>query len=264
MPVYNAEKYVEEAIKSILNQTFKDFEFIIIDDCSTDSTASKVQKYFHDARIRYYKNVLNCGESFSLNHGIRRSLGRFVAIMHADDISLPDRLLKQIQYFSKHPEYDVLGTNVFLTKVNGEKMRIIEKPQHHTEIKKIIFKFAPIVHPSAMFRKTFFLKYGLYDESISRAPDYELWLRTIFMGAKIGNIQESLLLYRFHNEQLTARMREQAKVTLKLVHEIIKRHDLSLTMREWAFVYGRYVIGVFLPRYVSDFCEKLYKKIYYR
>ena len=133
MPVYNAEKYVAEAVESILQQTYTDFEFIIIDDCSTDNSYGILQTYAaKDIRIRLFKNDVNNKLPNTLNFGIAQSNGKYIARMDADDISLPERFAKQVEFMESHPEIGVCGTLIkeFIDE-NEQITRMVEYPVEH-------------------------------------------------------------------------------------------------------------------------------------
>lgn len=197
MPVYNGEKYLEEAIKSILNQTFKYFEFLIVDDGSTDKSAEIIAS-FNDARIRLERNEVNLGLIKTLNKGFKLSKGKYIARMDCDDISLPKRLSIQTSFMEKNREIGVCGSWV---KIIGLKQSFISKyPQNHEEARAYLLFNTPFAHPAVIIRKEIIEKYQLeYDENYKHAEDYELWSR-IIEHTKISNIPKVLLHYRMHPE----------------------------------------------------------------
>ena len=192
MPAYNAEKYLGEAITSILNQTFSDFELIIIDDASTDNTA-KIIKSFDDKRVKYFRNKQNSGVTVSLNNGLKHCCGEFVARMDADDICFPTRFEKQVSKLQEG--YDIVGTNIIFIDEKGEKQGI---RTYSNNIDSVIRMESPLAHPSVMFRKDFLQKTGWYRTEYNSAEDYDLWIRFYTNNARFFIIQESLLLYRQH------------------------------------------------------------------
>ena len=142
MPVYNGEKYLKEAIESILNQTFKDFEFLIINDGSTDNSVKIIQS-FNDLRIRLIHNESNIGLIKTLNKGLKLSNGKYIARMDCDDVSLPKRLSVQINFMEKHPEIGVCGSWV---KIIGLEQKFINKyPQKHEEARHIFYLTRPLL-----------------------------------------------------------------------------------------------------------------------
>ena len=203
MPVHNGEKYLAEAIKSILAQTLKDFEFIIIDDCSTDHTA-EIIKSFKDPRIIVIKNDHQSGVATSLNKGINAAKGKYVARMDADDISLSKRFETQVAYMEKHPTVGVCGTWVKTFNTNDTKKRQLwKKPVTDGEIKMLMFFTSSLIHPTVMFRRETLNTYNLrYDETYQSAQDYELWSQAIDC-VEFANIPKVLLLYRIHANSIT-------------------------------------------------------------
>lgn len=196
LPVYNCEKYINESVDSILNQTFTDFELIIIDDKSTDNTLNLIKKY-NDNRIIVFEKNQNSGYTNSLNYGISIAKGEFIARMDADDISLPTRFEEQIEFLESNPEFILCGSWL---QVIGTS-RIIKKPENHQEILIHLLYSNPIGHPSVMLKKEVLYKFK-YDINKEPAEDYDLWTKLIWHG-KMYNIQKPLLLYRKHDSQIS-------------------------------------------------------------
>ena len=200
MPAYNAEKYIKEAIDSILIQTFPDFEFIIIDDGSTDSTAEIVNGY-SDSKIRFWPNARNMGVAATLNRGLDLACGEYIARMDADDISMRERFSKQVDYLDTHPNVAVCGTAIELfcnEAVIGTRFPSTEPEK----IKEDLFFSCGIAHPSVMMRRTAILDLGGYDPAFNGMEDYELWCR-VADKSKIATLSEILLRYRLHRSQVT-------------------------------------------------------------
>ncbi|MFI8378751.1 glycosyltransferase family 2 protein [Leeuwenhoekiella sp. NPDC079379] len=197
LPVYNAANFIEESVQSILNQTLGDFELLIIDDCSTDSTL-KVIESFEDSRIFLYRKKINSGYTESLNWGITNSRGKYIARMDADDISLPTRFEKQIRFLEENPDVAICGTDA---KVIGGDLKF-NYPSSNEEIKINLLFGSSLVHPTIMGRREVFLEYS-YDTSKEPAEDYDLFTRLAVSGKKMANIPESLLVYRVHSNQIS-------------------------------------------------------------
>ncbi|HWZ16328.1 MAG TPA: glycosyltransferase [Mucilaginibacter sp.] len=196
MPVYNSEKYLHEAIESILNQTFQDFEFLIIDDASTDKSIEIIRSYA-DARITLIQKPVNTGYTESLNLGIGISKGEYIARMDSDDISLPTRLEKQIVFMQQNPSIILSGTNfeVLPTK------EIVITPSNHEDIKVGLLNQSCIAHPTVMLRKKALSDNDIrYDTADEPAEDYNLWVRLCKIGL-LANLDEVLLRYRVHPDQ---------------------------------------------------------------
>ncbi|RAK12618.1 glycosyl transferase family 2 [Halanaerobium saccharolyticum] len=201
MSVYNAEKYLEKAVESILTQSYHNFEFIIINDKSKDNSADIISKYAdQDQRIKYIENERNRGLTYSLNKGLELAKGEYIARMDADDISTSDRLKKQVDYLKKNKEISLIGTSAYNIDENGKIIAERNVPLEYEEIKRNINLVNPIIHPSVMFKKKDILDIGGYNEEFKKVQDYELWFRIIANGLKVENLSERLLYYRVNNQ----------------------------------------------------------------
>lgn len=197
MGVYNDEKYLEEAIKSILSQNLKDFEFIICSDCSTDGSNDIIRKYAKsDERIIFLENKKNLGLATTLNKCIDAASGKYIARMDSDDISLPERLQIQYDFLEKHEDYDVSGTLAYFIDENNKKYKRFQRLENVDLIEAV--KMSQIIHPTAMIRRKKLLAVGKYtvNKNTERAEDYDLWCKILESGGKIINIQEYHFLYR--------------------------------------------------------------------
>lgn len=198
MAVYNDSEYLAESINSILEQSYTDFEFIIVDDCSTDGCDEIIKHYSKiDQRIIQFQNEKNTGLPSCLNFAITKSKGRFIARMDGDDISHPDRLDKQLAFMNENTGIDICGTGIVYIDSDGVEVGKADMPLTHNEIKKTINRKSPFAHPSVLIRKEFFENYGGYDETLRRKQDYDLWSRGMINGAKYSNLPDHLVQYRF-------------------------------------------------------------------
>ena len=210
MPVYNGEKYLHEAIDSILNQTFTDFEFLIIDDGSTDNSLKIINSY-QDPRVRLFQNFTNQGIAYSLNSGIDIAKGEYIARMDCDDISLPERLEKQINYLEKNLEIGILGTPCILFTDTDKYDQLYPVPITDLEIRWTMLLTNPFAHPSVMIRHSTLSKNNLkYATNINAnfVEDYELWIR-LLQYTKGENLKEPLLQYRSENGITNSHRKEQ-------------------------------------------------------
>lgn len=199
LPVHNGEKYLREAIDSILGQTFPDFEFLILDDGSTDGSAGILASYA-DPRIRLIRNENRCGVAATLNRGLDRSRGEFVARMDCDDISLEHRFAEQVAFLERHPAIGICGCSI--RHIGDRKKRVSRFPADPDIVRCVLLFEAPIAHPTVMIRRVFLEKAGLrYDPSFRRAQDYDLWARAS-RHFPIANVPRVLFLYRRHGEQI--------------------------------------------------------------
>lgn len=214
LPVYNSAHFVEKAITSILTQTMKNFEFIIINDGSTDSTGEILQRFaYKDIHIRLVQRP-NKGLIFTLNEGIALARSPFIARMDADDIALPNRLKCQYEYLNKHPETIALGSYIQLMDKNDEIYRTKRLPIGH-HIQETFRWGSPLAHPSVMIRTEAVRKVGGYPSDFPAAEDYALWLRLLSLG-KIDNLPDVLLSYRVHGTSISHQhARQQRDSTLR-------------------------------------------------
>ncbi len=205
MSVFNAEKYLKEAVESILNQTFHDFEFIIINDCSTDLSSSILSDFANtDNRIVLLSNESNMGLTKSLNKGLDIAKGEYIARMDSDDISVSTRLEKQVLFLDQHPEYSFVSCIGQYIDENGTFEQLRKFPETNDEIYKMMPKVDAVMHPGVMFRRADIEKIGNYCEDFRVVQDYDLWFRGMAAGYKFYNIQEPLLLFR-RNESYNKR-----------------------------------------------------------
>lgn len=206
LPVYNCEFYIQRAVESILNQTFADFEFLIIDDASTDATVAILKK-FDDSRIQLIQKPVNLGYTNSLNYGLQIAKGEYIARMDADDISYPERFAQQVAYLETHPEVVVCGTTY---KIVGNNKQIT-LPEQHEVIKIGLLWGNCILHPSVMMRKKVLADFSIqYDTSKEPAEDYALWVRLLSYG-NFHNLQAVLMEYRVYANQVSRKRAEEQK-----------------------------------------------------
>ncbi|WP_336514378.1 glycosyltransferase [Pollutibacter soli] len=197
MPVYNSAAWLREAMDSILQQTFSDFELILIDDGSTDESASII-KSFSDSRIRHLVNEKNRGLVFTLNRGIDEAKGKYIARMDGDDIAVDRRFERQVSYLDSHPEVDLIASVVLLIDDKGNKTGFWKEDKEMLSYEQLR-EFMPfnncIAHPSIMARAGV-LRDFKYRQDQDQAEDYDLWLRLFAAGKIIHKIEEPLLLHR--------------------------------------------------------------------
>lgn len=234
MPVYNAGQYIEEAMKSILSQTFRNYEFLIINDGSTDNSPDVIRK-FSDTRIRFVENESNMRLSGTLNKGIRLARGEYIARMDADDISLPTRFEKQVGFLDQNPDVALCGT---WYSVFGTTRKMTHRlPTSQKEIECYLLFNPSFGHPTVMFRKSAFVTRELwFDEEYTPAEDYNCWVRFV-EHARLANIPEVLLMYRTHGHQMTQPSSRQAmekrqKVADRIYSEQLQKMGILPTDRE--------------------------------
>ncbi len=199
MPVYNCALYLAEAIDSILNQSFTDFELIVLDDGSTDGSA-EIAKSYSDSRIVYHCNEKNLGLANNLNVGLRMAKGKYIARMDGDDISLPERLQTQFDYLESHPDIDLCSCGL---QMFGTENTVWVRESNPEAVKITMMFYSPVLHASSVWRREAFEKHNLYyDQNAFPAEDYDLWARAIF-HCRLANIPQVLYKYRIHGIQVT-------------------------------------------------------------
>jgi len=207
MPVFNGERFLREAVESILAQTYTHFEFVVINDGSTDGTGAILDSYAaSDARVRVYHQD-NRGLVDSLNRGCAIAAGKYLAIMHADDLAVRERLEWQIEFMERHAETGVVGGAVEVIDGAGRLLDCWRQPIENAEIQGALLRRNPFVHSAAMMRKEAFLSAGGY-RGFFPAEDYDLWLR-IAERWRLANLEAAVAKYRIHPDQSTCQKRRQ-------------------------------------------------------
>lgn len=231
LPVKNAAEYLGVAIRSVLRQTWRDFELIVVDDGSSDSSAEIVRS-FQDVRIRLIENDTSFGVATALNYALDVARGKYIARMDADDICRPQRFEAQIAYMESHPNVVLLGTRI--TYMGGPWGMVDIRPIEPNACSAALLFGTPVVHPTVFIRKSALDRAGrAYDKQFSRSEDYELWTRLAEFG-DIANLPGIHLKYRVHKKSITARhaatMSEQAQ---EITRRELKRRKVSLDDRKY-------------------------------
>lgn len=225
MPVYNAEKYLREAIESILTQTFSDFEFLILNDGSTDHSIDIIRSY-NDSRIRIHSSGVNRGLIFQLNKGLNLSRGKYIARMDADDISLPERLARQVEFLETHPEIGVLGTGVTIIDGDGNTSHTLQPPTQHVVIKWCLCFNNLITHPSVMMRRQIVGQVGGYNPDMALAEDFDLW-RRLSCVTRLSNLKDLLVFYRIHDSNASTIHASEVRQTAVRIRSLLISHILN-------------------------------------
>jgi hypothetical protein len=214
MSVFNGEHFLREAVESILDQRFTEFEFIAVDDGSTDGSASILDSYQKsDARLKVY-HPGHAGLSESLNRGCQLARGKYIARMDADDVACKDRLIQQVDFMEAHPEIGVLGGAVEWIDATGKSLGIHRHPTEDREIKAALLDHCALWHPTVLFRREVFASTGGYRGVTVEASDYDLWLR-IADHFQLANLDAVVLKYRIHPFQVS--MRKNLQQTLYIL-----------------------------------------------
>lgn len=192
IPVYNCKRFIVDAIKSVLNQSYNNFELIITDDGSTDNTVEEIKK-FKDPRIKLIVDGINRGISYRLNQQIEMAKGEFFVRMDGDDLMFPDRVEKQINYLLEHPEIDVVGSSAVIIDDKNNILGIRERVKKVISINDL-FLSTRFMHPTVVGRTQWFKKWK-YREEFSGCEDFDLWIRS-FNNSCFEEIKEPLMFYR--------------------------------------------------------------------
>lgn len=229
VPMYNAATFLKETVENILTQTHKDFELLLIDDCSTDNTL-EVANTFSDSRIRVIKNEKNRGAGATRNKGIESAQSTYLAFCDADDIMMPNRLEQQLNFMEQHPEIDVCGSFVRLMNEKGDDIGKYTFPIEHDEIKVALFLRCAFQQSTAFIRRSRFVQSGLRYKENHFAEDFDLWANAV-KQLKFHVLPEFLIYYKISESQLTAtsweKQRRDALLTYKLMMD-----DLGVTYND--------------------------------
>ena len=221
MPAYNREKYIAESIESALRQSFRDFELIIIDDGSTDSTLEIARRFASDPRVRIVQNESNLGIARTRNKALELARADYVAPLDSDDVWLDtDKLRKQVDFLNSHPDCALVGGAIIRIDPGGRHLDTISFPTTDSSIRKVILRYNPFAQSSLMYRKDLILKCGGYDPTYKVCDDYALWLNVGERHA-LANLDTPLCAYRIHvgNITRTKRLRAASEIL-----EIVRAH----------------------------------------
>lgn len=238
---FNTEPYLDESLTSVFDQSFKDFELIIVDDCSTDDSHKIISKYTHLPNVICLKNKYNEGVPFSRNKAFLHSKGEYIVIHDADDISLPARFEKQVDFLDKHREITFVGGHATRISITGQEIGSMCYPPKHTgDAHRVIrqFKLNPIIDPSSMFRRQPILGIGAYrmDPELKTVQDFDLWCRLLVAGHQLYNFQEPLIKYRINPNGVTrVKKQEQVEATDIVWSAFKKRNFPTVKLRPECF-----------------------------
>jgi len=225
MPVYNSHHdYLREAIDSVLSQTFTDFEFLILNDGSSDPKVEEIIQSFSDPRIQYTAHQNNMGISCARNHLLDMAQGEFLAIMDHDDVSLPERFHRQVTFLDAHPEVGIVGT--FVSNMASGKTRLC--PTDDIHIKKMLMIHCNLCHPSCMIRRSVLYENHIrYEEMFSPAEDYALFARLLSL-TNFAILPETLLYYRDWKGNSSHKQAKKMEAAAQGVHKFMRRDNPEL------------------------------------
>lgn len=261
MPVYNAQKYVGQAIKSILRQTYRNFELIIVNDASTDRSLQIIKRYKkrypRKIKIIDLKENLNKGGDACANEGLKVARGKYIARMDADDVAVHERLAKQVAFLEGNPEVFLVGSNAYVIDQKGEIMGEKREPAKNSAISQSYFTFNPIIHPTALFRATYLSKQPFrYIIQYSANNDYYTFFKLNCQGAVFANLARKLLYHRIHDGNDTfLNIKEKFANTLKARIEMVRTFGYEPTLKQLLITFAQSAIVFTLP-------ERLLRDIY--
>lgn len=239
--VYNAERYIVESLNSIFNQTYRDFELILIDDCSSDNTSKLLEPFASRPNVTLLKNKYNEGYGFSRNRGFLEARGEYIAIHDADDVSLPHRFQKEVGLLDAKRDITVVGGHAVRISDTGQIIgSMVYPPENTGDAFRVIrrFKLNPIIDPSCMFRRQPILDIGAYrmEPELKTVHDFDLWCRLLLDGHHLYNFQEPLIKYRINPAGITRiRKKEQVEATDLVWSAFQSRSFPKVTLRPECF-----------------------------
>ncbi len=243
MSVYNAEAYLSEAVESVLAQTYQNFEFLIVDDASTDQSAVIIDGY-PDHRIRLIRNQTNLGLTTSLNKGLAQARGKYIARTDADDVSYSVRLERQVAFMEAHPVVGLCGTWGRLLGLAGNHNRTF--PTQNNDLQVALLCYNPFIHPSVMLRTGALQELDTpFDERFRYAQDYELWSR-LSEQWEIANLPDVLIGYRIHDQQISSHRPEaQDQCLARVVQSQLNKLGIEADAEQVRFI--RHVLSQCFP-----------------
>ncbi len=221
MTVYNGSRYLRSSLEAVLEQTFRDFEFLIIDDCSSDDSVAVVRSY-PDPRIRLICNEKNLGQTASLNKGLRFAHAPWVARMDADDLAFPTWLARQYEFAQRHPEHAAVSAQAVVIDQDNRIKKTLEAGVSPEAVMVKALTASPVNHVGSLMRKDTVLAAGGYDERYKIAADYDLWCRLLAQGEKLISTPDTLVAIRFHLSSIS--IRESKSVMYFELVEVIRRN----------------------------------------
>lgn len=258
MPNYNGEKFIADSIESVLNQTYKNWELIIVDDCSKDTSWKIISKYVKkDKRIKAIQNKKNLKIYKTRLAGIDKAKGEYYSVLDSDDIFKITKLKKQVDFLEKNPGYGVVGCDNIIINEKSDKIGTRIYPHTSKEILKTCIKKNPFANSATLSRMNLIKKFK-YDLSLSNSADYDLWLN-ILKVSKGANLKEPLLKYRVYSGQEKSNVKKTLKNTIKIQKRyLFEKKFFSISGLIW---FGMEHLVLILPNKVI---LKLFKRREYR
>ena len=263
IPVHNGEEYIKESIDSCLEQTYKNIEIIVVDDKSEDNTLNILKKYGN--RITTIPVEKQNGLGNVINIGIRKSKGKYIARMDADDIMYPTRIEKQVEYLESHPNCVAVGGQIDIIDENGNITGHREYAVEDKDIKKNLFLFQPFAHPAVTLKRSTLEEIGLYPENMWKVEDVKLFLILSTKG-EFHNLEDTVLKYRMtFKTESQAKMLDHFKKTNEVRNWAVKELGIKPTVREYVIwniqKIGVHILSIFPPTLFMKVFE-LFRKVF--
>lgn len=258
-PAYNAEKYLSQAIESILKQTFTDFEYIIIDDGSIDNTWQIINSYAkQDPRIVSLQNKQNKDIPYTRNKGVKMAKGKYIVWQDADDISLPYRIEKQYNFMEKNTAVGIVGG--YLQFFKDDRLLGIRKYQQFDKyLRKSIFRYSPVAQPAAMIRKKCICETGFYDLECRGTEDLDMSFK-IGQNYKFANLPQVIIKYRESDTSVThTRLKKMELSTLKIRKKYIKGFGYNFTFQDRIYNLLQYITTFIIPAKIKIWIFKKFR-----
>lgn len=249
MPVKNGEKYLAKAIESVLEQTYSNFEFLIVDDGSVDNTGKIIERYRKsDSRIKQFSLKKSGGISHAMNYAIKRAIGRYIVRADGDDICMNDRFNIQVEYMLSHPKVDVLGT-YFCTFLNNNIDMCKTVPCSSTNIRD---GRSPVHHPTCMIKRNIFKKFGYYNSNYDNAEDVDLWFRWFSKNVVFDNIPKVLYKKRIHQNSVSVyKIKHQVFLLLKINLNAIFKYGIKFSLHGYLYVIEQFLYLLYLSLHLD-------------
>ncbi len=267
MTVYNGARYLKSSLQSVLNQTYKNFEFLIINDGSSDDSL-KIIESFRDPRIQVHTNPANLGQTKSLNLGLRLASGRWIARMDADDLAFPRWLERQVNFISVNFHYAVVSSQAVVISSEGKIRKTLKTPSPMTDILLRCLTASPINHVGCLMQKSIILEVGGYDEDFRIAADYSLWSKLLRKGYQLTTLPELSVAIRFHDasqsnlEKGQRDAQEMSKIMLGNIEGLTTvKMDLAQVLSIWKTIYDCGPMSDEEFRQGQEFLKSLYPNL---
>lgn len=251
---YNSADFVEDTVRSIMDQTYKNIEIVIVDDSSTDNTVKTLRKLSkEDERIKLFMNKKNLGVPKNMNKGINKCNGKYIAVLDGDDWAYPYRIEEQVKFMEEHT--DIVLSSGYMDICNEElKSKTIRRyPLSDTEIREAMVRYDPISHPASIWKREALIKTGLYNSNFPICMDYDLIVRISEFG-KYANIPKPLIKYRVREKSETGRkIRQTQMYSFYIQMKAVFEYSFKFTFGDGIFLTCRLIATVILPAHIQRY-----------